>query len=314
MAAIIVISLSASCVFAAETTTSPVTSAPMKQTPPSPTDTIFDGKRAYEHLVKQVEFGPRLPDSPGIEKTRAYILAHLETHGFSTGTQNFMGRSELLGRVVEGKNLYGVFPPGAQVKYLFSAHYDTRPAADMAPPGSGRNTPVPGANDGASGVAVLLELARVLQAHPPAEGVALVFFDLEDHGLPARPKGFCLGSRHMASQLPPELKGFKGGINLDMVGDRDLRLPVEGFSMRRAPELVKAFWDVGAGLYPQVFVKQVTPPVFDDHAPFQEAGFPYIDVIDFEYPFWHTPEDTPDKCSADSLEAVGRTVAEFLRR
>lgn len=274
----------------------------------------FNAERAFEDLKKQVNFGPRTPDSPGIHKTREYILSELARNGFTTGTQPFTARSELLGQMVEGVNLYGTYPPGKPVKYIFSAHYDTRPISDMVPVGPRRNLPVPGANDGASGVAVLLEVARALKADPPRDGVALVFFDLEDHGLPTAPEGFCQGSRFMAGNLPEPLKGFQAGVNLDMVADKELLLRIEGYSMQRAPDVAKAFWNAGLDHYPEVFSRQTMGPITDDHVPFLQAGFPYIDVIDLDYKYWHTPDDTPDKCSPDSLRAVGETVLRFLRR
>jgi Zn-dependent M28 family amino/carboxypeptidase len=162
-------------------------------------------------------------------------------------------------------------------------------------------------------VAVLLELARVLAARPVEEGVALVFFDIEDHGAPTDPLGFALGSRHMAANLPESLRGFRRGINIDMIGDKDLRLPMEGFSGRKAPVLTRHVWNIGHEMYPDIFVKEMGPPITDDHLPFLEAGHQYINLIDFTFAPWHTLGDTPDKCAAASLEAVGRVLESILR-
>lgn len=276
------------------------------------TQAHFEGNKAYDHLLKQVGFGPRLPASAAMTQTRDYILNELSSNGFSTGTQTFPAKSQLLNRTITGVNLYGVYPPGGKVQYLLSAHYDTRPFADQDLDPAKRQTPIAGANDGASGVAVLLELARVIRANPPAKPVALVFFDAEDHGLASDTSGFCLGSRYMAQHLPPALD-FQAGINIDMVGDNDLRFTIEGNSNAKSPDVVERLWNVGAKLQPFVFVRETGRPIFDDHMPFIQAGRNFVDLIDFDYPQWHTTQDTADKCSARSLEAVGSVLDAFIR-
>jgi hypothetical protein len=274
----------------------------------------FDGARAMNLLIKQVEGGPRIPHHPGLELTRQLIRTELETHGFRVETQDFVKPSQVLGVDVAGINFIGLRPSkSGRIHTILSCHYCTRPIADMDPNPANRMLPVPGANDGASGVAVLLELARVLELAPVEEGVALVFFDLEDHGHARDPNGFALGSRFMAENLPISLDGFRRGINIDMIGDRDLRLPMEGFSGRLAPALTRMVWNVGAEMYPDIFQKIMGNPITDDHLPFLQAGHAYINIIDFDYPPWHTLQDTPDKCSAASLEAVGRVLEAILR-
>ncbi|MGI8905144.1 MAG: M28 family peptidase [Candidatus Sumerlaeaceae bacterium] len=297
----IAICLLLSCGFAVGQTTSTL-SAPAR----------FDGQRAFSDLILQCELGPRLPGSNAHQKTREHILSVLEHSGLTTGSQPFTANSQLLGKSIAGVNLYGTYPKAPSIKYLLSAHYDTRPFADQEKSPEKAAKPVPGANDGASGAAVLLEIARQLPKLNLPHSVGLVFFDLEDHGLPTDSNGFCLGSQFMAKQLPATLQ-FENGINVDMVGDADLRLPVEGHSMRRAPDLAKRFWDLGARLHPAIFVKQSGPPVHDDHIAFLELGKPYIDIIDFNYPSWHTLGDTVDKCSPESLQAVGDTLLEFIQ-
>lgn len=271
----------------------------------------FNGQRAYELLLRQVEFGPRTPGSVGLEKTRQLIRKQLSENGFSTGTQTFEAYAPLLGENVVGKNLYGVYPAGAKVKYLYSAHYDTRPIADMESDPARKQTPIAGANDGASGVAVLLELARIIRSSNTTAGVALVFFDVEDLGLPTESEGFCLGSAYMANNLPPELQ-FQYGINIDMVGDADLKLPMEMYSWSQANALTMRVWKVGAELHPKVFLKQKGKAVFDDHMPFLTKGREYINIIDFDYPYWHTTSDTADKCSPHSLQSVGDVLFRML--
>lgn len=263
-------------------------------------------------LVKQVDGGPRLPDSPGIAITRELINKTLTDNGWSVHQQDFDAYSPILKQTASGQNIFAVYPKGAAVKYIVSAHYDTRPYADMDPDPARRQDPVPGANDGASGVAVLLELSRVLPQAAMKHGVALVFFDLEDHGVAGSNEGFCLGSRYFASHLPDEVKDFQSGINLDMVGDADLSLPMEGYSLSKAPKLTFELWRIGNSRFPDVWLKERGPSIYDDHMPFLGAGRQYIDVIDINYESWHTTHDTADKCSPKSLDIVGDTVATLI--
>lgn len=272
----------------------------------------FDGASAYQFLIQQLQYGPRTPGSQATEKTRKLILGELAKNGFTTSTQEFRAFAPVLGKESKGVNLIGTFPRDAKVKYVISAHYDTRPIGERSADPSQRHTPIPGANDGASGVAILLELARVFHDNPPPCGVALVFFDLEDLGLPTESDGFCLGSSFMAENLPKELADFELGINLDMVGDQDLHLPMEAYSLAKAETAVQELWSIGSQLYPSVFVQEKGRAVYDDHMPFQKVGKAYIDLIDFDYPAWHTVEDSADKCSPDSLLAVGQVLARFV--
>jgi glutaminyl-peptide cyclotransferase len=274
----------------------------------------FDGKRAMELLEAQVKGGPRIPGNPGLEFTRNLIYSRLETNGFRVERQPFVAPSDLLGIDVEGINIIGLRPsPEGRIHTIFSCHYCTRPVADQDPDLNNRLLPVPGANDGASGVAVLLELASVIHDRPTTEGLALVFFDLEDHGAATNADGFAMGARHMAKNLPESLRGFQRGINIDMIGDRDLRIPMEGFGSRKARNLSRMVQSRGAEMYPAIFPREVGPPITDDHLPFLEVGHQYINLIDFTFKPWHTLADTPDKCSAASLEAVGRVLESLLR-
>jgi glutaminyl-peptide cyclotransferase len=277
---------------------------------PTTASASFDGEKAYDFLLDQVGYGPRLPNSEATSKTRALILKTLSSTGFSTGTQDFRAVSPIYGQELGGQNLYGIYPAGSKVKYLISAHYDCRPKADNDPNPGRRGLPVPGANDGASGVAILLELARVVPSLKLPHGVAVAFFDLEDHGISA--ETFCLGSRFMARNLPKPLE-FELGINLDMVGDADLKVKMEGYSYQKSRRLTMGLWQKGNALYPDVFLLEQGPSIYDDHMPFIGRGKQFTDVIDFEYSHWHTTNDTADKCSPKSLEIIGHTVLEFIK-
>jgi hypothetical protein len=273
----------------------------------------FNGERAFAYLRQQVEFGPRVPNSLAHEKTRALILRTLSECGFTTSVQEFESYAPAMKQVLRGFNLIGIYPPGSRAQIIFSAHYDTRCVADRDPNPERRALPIPGANDGASGVAVLLELARIIpQREAGSTPIALVFFDLEDQGLGSESSGFCLGSRYLAANLPPCLADFEIGVNLDMIGDAQLTLSYEPFSLQAAPELVEAIWEIGARIDPAVFVKRKGPPVYDDHVPFLEKKKKYINIIDFDYPQWHTSDDCVEKCSPRSLKTCGDTLLQFL--
>lgn len=271
----------------------------------------FNADRAFGHLREQVRMGPRVPGEPGHAKTKDYIIAHLKKSGFAVEEQKFSRFAPLLGRTVEFTNIIGAANPGAPEKILFSCHWDTRPIADRDPRPANRSLPIPGANDGASGVAVLLELATLFRENPSSASICLVFFDGEDLGDPGSSDDFCYGSRHFAANLPAACRPVRAAINIDMVGDANLSLPREGFSARHQPDLLNAVWRIGTSRHPGVFKWEFGPFVFDDHMPLIEAGLPAINIIDFDYPAWHTMADDVDQCSPASLRAVGDTLFQW---
>jgi Zn-dependent M28 family amino/carboxypeptidase len=254
----------------------------------------FDGEAAYEHVVAQCDLGFRPPGSEALRATGDYIIAELEEHGWAVETQEFTYRDTPV------RNIVGRIGEGPVV--IVGAHYDTRRSADMEDP----TQPVLGANDGASGVAVLLELARTLDPGKLRNEVWLAFFDAEDNG---RLNGWewCVGSGYMAENLTvtPE-----AAVVVDMVGDADQNIYLEHNS---DPALQTQLWDIAANLgYEGAFVAEYKYAIFDDHVPFARQGIPAVDIIDFDYEYWHTTQDTPDKVSAASLERVGRVVEMFL--
>jgi Zn-dependent M28 family amino/carboxypeptidase len=190
---------------------------------------------------------------------------------------------------------------------ILGAHYDTRPFADNDPPET-QAQHILGANDGASGVAVLLELARVLDLELVPYEVRLVFFDAEDSGrLDGWP--FSVGAEQYADTLEVDPKYV---IVVDMVGDLDQRFYWEGYS---DPDLNQAIWELAAELgYGEQFIPQVRWQIIDDHLPFIDRGWTALDVIDFEYPYWHTTQDTADKVSAESLARIGTVLEVFLEQ
>ena len=199
---------------------------------------------------------------------------------------------------------------------MLCAHWDSRPTADQDPDPANHQKAVLGANDGASGVAVLLEMAHILHHNPLDFGIDIVLFDLEDmgdHGAGLESDSltpFCIGSQYFVKNRPGYHPRF--GILLDMVGDKELRFEREGYSWGRAPQVVTKVWNAAKEVGATAFVEEIREPVLDDHVPFLEKGIKVIDIIDFDYPHWHTINDTPDKCSAESLQQVGDVLIEVL--
>jgi Zn-dependent M28 family amino/carboxypeptidase len=257
----------------------------------------FDGARAYADLKTQVDFGPRIPGSEGHARTRAWIRSQLVAAGWTVTVQTSTQMGHPVANLVAAR---GDRPP----EILLGAHYDTRILADQDPDASLRAQPVPGANDGGSGVAVLLELARTLPADTPP--VWLVFFDAEDNG---RIDGWdwLLGSRAFVAANPVTPRAV---VVLDMIGDSDLNLY---FEQNSDPALREQIWAVAARLgYDGAFIARPKHSLLDDHIPFLEAGIPAVDIIDFDYPYWHTTQDTVDKTSAESLGVVGSTLQAWI--
>ena len=263
-----------------------------------PSQTRFDGERAYRHVIAQMAFGPRIVGTEGNRKAGDYIAEQLEEAGWSAEFQEFTYRG------VPVRNVIGRANVGKGPIIILGAHYDTRAWADedSAHP----RDPVPGANDGASGVAVLLELARVLNLRLVQHEIWLAFFDAEDNG-DINGWEWLVGSTYMAKSLTVQPQAM---ILLDMVGDSDQQIYFDGNSDRQLSEKV---WAIAAQLgYGDHFIPRVRWYIIDDHLPFADRGIAAIDIIDFDYPFWHTVADTDDKVSAESLERVGHTLQVFL--
>ncbi len=266
--------------------------------PPRP----FDAAQAFSYLERQLEFGPRIPGSPG-HQAMATWLDSLLTAKADTLLVQAWEHVAVSGDTLPLRNFLARFNPGAPERILFLAHWDTRPHADAAA-SSDSTAPVPGANDGASGVAVLLGLADGLATAPPSLGVDLLFVDGEDYGQ-FPDTDVLLGSKYFAGNLPDDTLP-RWAILFDMVGDADLRIPKEGNSLIGAPRVVEQVWDMARRLgYGHIFVDVSGQSITDDHVPLQQVGIPAINLIDFDYPAWHTPDDTIDQVSAASLQAVG---------
>ncbi|MBI4410271.1 MAG: M28 family peptidase [Gemmatimonadetes bacterium] len=273
----------------------------------------FDAQRAYELLAQQVGFGPRAPGSPGHARQLEWMLQHLRARADTVEVQAFRHATSR-GDTLRLSNVFARFRPEIADRILLVAHWDTRPTADQESDPARQQQPILGANDGASGVAVLLELAHVLSDHSPPIGVDLLFADGEDYA----PGEMFLGSEYFAANLPAGYRPLYA-IVVDMVADQDPRYPVEGYSQQYAPEVVERVWrlaqELGQGAY---FPRAAGGAIDDDHMSLNRAGIHAIDIIDFEYGpahrYWHTLDDNLTHTAPAGLGVVGTVLAELIYR
>ena len=297
------------------------------------TDTIavtqvqFDADSAFASVVAQCDFGPRVPGSAAHDRCGDYIVSRFKALGLTVSEQR-ADQKAWDGKVLHTRNIIAAYRPELADRIIICTHWESRPWADADPDSSLHRQPVMAANDGASGVAVMLEVARKLEELKPELGIDFICFDSEDYGMPywaetddvADGSDWCLGSQYWAAH--PHVPGYKArfGILLDMVGGRDARFCFEGISMRYASEVMVHVWDAaGRAGASQLFLAEQGGYAQDDHVPMNEvAGIPTIDIIPYvegEHTFgatWHTTQDTPENISRETLKGVGQTLLQFL--
>lgn len=287
---------------------------------PTPGRPVFDGEVAKSLVLQQVAFGPRVPGSEGHERQLEWMLARLDSLAHEVVADTFVHVTQA-GDSLTLTNVLGRFAPAEERRILLLAHWDTRPTSDQATDSAEWSIPVPGANDGASGTAVLLALAGLLAQAPPPVGVDLLFVDGEDYGPDV--EDMLLGARRYGEVFESGVDEVYGGarpvygVLLDMVGDADPRFPVEGISAQFANAVVRKVWQAAERLgYAHAFPTGVGQNLTDDHVPLIEAGLPTANVIDFTYgpgnAYWHTPRDVPENVSAETLGMVGEVVTELV--
>jgi len=259
--------------------------------------TVFDGEEALLLAGRQMTFGARIPGTAAHAEAEEWIAASLEALGWETSVHTVIYRG------VELHNLVGKRGASNDGPIVIGAHYDTRPKADRDPVDP--EQPVPGANDGASGVAILLELARVLPSDLDGREIWLTFFDGEDSG-GLDGWEWSAGAAAFAADLTVTPQAV---VILDMVGDVDLQIRREATS---DASLLDEIWSIADTLGARAFVQETGVPIMDDHRPFLDRGIPAVDIIDLQYAHWHTTADTLDKISAESLEQVGRVVQAWI--
>ncbi len=277
----------------------------------------FDGAQAMRWVEYQVAAGPRVPGTPGHLAIGAWIESEARRSADSVEVQAF-DHVTTHGDTLHLRNIIVRFRPQDPGRVLYVTHWDTRPTADEDPDPARRGTPIPGANDGASGVAAMLGVIAELKRQPPTVGVDIVFVDGEDYGnFGNEAQDVLIGTKYFAQHLPAGYRPLFA-VLWDMIGDRDQRFDQEGYSLDRAPEVVDRVWSTAEDIgLRRVFRPRRGIYITDDHIPLLEAGIRIIDVIDFDYGpnngYWHTTQDTPDKLSAESLANVGRLALALVR-
>jgi len=275
---------------------------------------------AYAKIIEYEKFGSKIPGSPAHKKAGDWIVAELKSFGFTVLEQ--LAEVKLPdGKKAPLRNIIAQQPGSQKTRIMLSAHWDNRPHADNDSDKKNHSKPVPGVNDGGSGVAVLLSIAKAIHESKVTSdfGIDLAFWDTEDGGTHANPETFCLGSQYWARNPMPENYIAKFGVNFDMIGRKGTILPIEAYSMYRAPDLIsklkKAAVRIGTQDY---FSDERIGQVVDDHYYVSQGrGFPMIDLIymtpDGKFPpEWHTVNDTSEFISRDVMKAIGQTVLEMI--
>jgi peptidase M28-like protein len=270
----------------------------------------FDQEHAYTLLKDVCSIGPRNHGSESKLKAEKWIQDQLREAGAEVSVHELTYKGKQSESSETFRNIIGRIRPLESRRVMVGTHYDTRSWADRDPRKELRSTPIIGANDGASGVAVMLEMARAWKADPPPVGVDLIFFDGEEFGRTATIEDHLVGSNAWVRDHPEYRPEW--GVVLDMVGDSSLRIPKERASAARACKAVRRIWEAAGRVGSTAFADGFSRHVWDDNLPFIDGGIPVALLIDSEYRWFHTTEDLPDKCSAQSLGQVGRAVMEAV--
>jgi glutaminyl-peptide cyclotransferase len=276
----------------------------------------FDGKRALKYVEAICAIGPRQSGTKGMREQIALITKHFEELGHKVEIQTFSGKQVSRQEPVEMKNLIVRFHPERDRRVILCSHYDTRPIADQEPDPRKWHETFVSANDGGSGVAFLMELARHMKDLKLNVGVDFVLFDGEEYIFDRDRDEYFIGSKHFAEEFRKN-KGkvrYGSAVLLDMIGGHDARFPIEQNSWLKASEVVKQIWEVAREQKSKMFEDVPGPTVLDDHIQLQKVGIPAIDIIDFNYSHWHRLTDVPSNCSAESLEGVSRVLTVWLQR
>ncbi|MCM1489646.1 MAG: M28 family peptidase [Muribaculum sp.] len=292
---------------------------PVQQEAQSSVSTKFSADSAYAYVSKQVAFGPRVPGSDAHAQCGDWLVGKLRDTGADVSEQKTT-LTTFDGVKIPMRNIFARFNPGEEDRILLLAHWDTRPWADNDPDPAMHKAPIDGANDGASGAGVLLELARVINQDSIAKGIDILLCDAEDWGTENNDESWAMGARYFAQNLPSERYMPTAAILVDMVGAPDATFMREYFSQQANPDLADAIWTIGNQLgHGEMFVNKIGSAVNDDHVELIKAGIPAIDIIDYRegqgfFSGWHTTGDNMEAISPTTLGAVGEVLETFIRR
>ncbi len=277
----------------------------------------FDGKRAMGYLEEVCKIGPRISGSEGMTKQQELIEKHFTNLGGKVSYQRFTARQKSNRKSVEMANLVVSYHPDRGRRAILCSHYDTRPIADQEPNPRRWNDPFISANDGGSGVALLMEMAHHVKELKAEVGIDFVFFDGEEFIFDPKQDEYFFGSKQFVREYARNRKKvtYVGAILLDMVGGKGAVFPVEQNSWTRASKLVKEVWGIAAELKCTAFQDKFSRfAIDDDHIALNRGGIPAIDIIDFDYPHWHRLSDLPRNCSPGPMEQVGKVCSVWLQR
>lgn len=282
----------------------------------------FSSDSAYSYVKAQCAFGPRVPNSEAHKKCGNYLIKQFTRFCDTVYVQNFTAKA-YDGTLLKSKNIIGVFNPQASKRIIIASHWDSRPYADNDPNEQNRRIPIDGANDGASGTGIMLEIARQLSLQKTEIGVDLICFDSEDYGAPQDERNqsnenfWCLGSQYWANKHHTALYRADFGILLDMVGGHKATFSKEGTSLYFAPDIINRIWNYAYKLgYSAYFIHNETPPITDDHLYVNQiAKIPMIDIIEYDpnsnsgfNSNWHTLKDNIENIDIETLQTVGEVV------
>jgi Zn-dependent M28 family amino/carboxypeptidase len=283
-----------------------------EKTESSPAGPAFDGERALAYVREFLRWGARVPGTEAHVSAGDWIVTQMRQRADTVYEQRWT-HTTTKGVKLPLRNIIARFRPELTERVLYVTHWESRPISENASDPAQRKLPVPGANDGGSGVGLFVALGDLLKTTPPSVGVDLVFVDGEDYGTFPN-EDVLIGSKYFAEHLPTPDYQPLFGVVWDMIGDAQPRFYKEGHSTQRAPEVVDRVWKTAASLgYRDVFLPQSQSEVTDDHLPLLDKGLRVIDVIDLDYPYHHTPEDTIDKVSARSLKIAGDVAAALVK-
>jgi glutaminyl-peptide cyclotransferase len=278
----------------------------------------FDGARAMDYLKIVCKIGPRISGTDGMKQQQELLQKHFEALGGKVSYQNFTARQLSENKDVAMANLIVSWRPEKTRRVILCSHYDTRPIADQEPNRRRWNDPFLSANDGGSGVALLMEMANHMKELDPAVGVDFVFFDGEEYVFDPHGDEYFFGSKEFANRFrkDKERPNYLGAVLLDMVGGKNAKFPMEQNSLWKAGALTQEVWKIGDDLGCSAFHSNEVSnfAVEDDHIALNRAGIPTTDIIDFSYPHWHRLTDTPENCSGDSLEQVARVLSVWIQK
>ena len=280
----------------------------------------FDAEYAYNQIEQQVSFGPRNPNSKGHKEALNYLYKELSKYSKNIKLQPF-SYSGYNNERLELTNIITKFNPEKKHRIILCAHWDTRPRSDMDKEQAYKNKPILGANDGASGVGILLEIAKLLSQNKINYGVDIILFDGEDYGKRSDLTSYSLGAKYFSSNLPADYKPAFG-VLLDMVGDKDANFPIEGNSKLYAPGIVNTIWNLAEQVQADKFINKEDEAIYDDHITLNESGILTADIIDLELigantpverrNYWHTHSDTMQNIGKSTLEQVGKVITKLI--